>query len=769
MRSVGILNDRRMRWLAAGFAAVMTILVLSGGTLAAQADDKGALQGSDIALSLTEPSTFQIHVKGADIRDVLRMLSEESRKNIVATRDIEGTVTADLYNVTFDEALGVVLEQAGFAYRQKGNVIFIYTQERLQEILQAERKFVSRSFRLAYITATDAEALIAPSLSPAGVIAISPSANIGISTSKTDAGGNAYAANDVLIVTDYEENIDVIEQILADLDVMPQQVLIEATILRATLTEDNALGIDFNLMTGVDFSDLGASTTDLTDLIFGGADIADLPDSGYRQTTKTDFSSAVPAGGLSIGIINDDFSFILRALESITDVTVLANPKLTIINKQRGEVMIGRRDGYLTTTVTDTVATQTVEFLETGTRLIVRPFIARDGFIRLEIHPEDSTGSVSVVGTSVLPSESTTEVTSNILVKDGHTVIIGGLFRERTSAGRSQVPLLGNIPYIGTLWRNTIDSTQREEVIILVTPHILKQANDEAVSAQLRDDVERFRMGLRKGLRWWGRNRLSQTHMRWAREAVNVGDNGTALWNLDMALSLEPKMIQAIRLKEKLTEQAYWADEYRWSAVKYVIPRMMMQELGRPVDMVIPPDRPRSITALPGDVIDRFGLKAEPGEPETIEPSQGYLQELQSLEDEVVPQDTTETQADPEDLADLVEVAEEPVVDEAVAEEQIDSAETVQTESTTELDAEDVVDPTQQQPAETTPEPVEDVTEPAIVEPEASQIIPAEVDESRPQFGDDDLDQIGTEAKTSPESDESEANAGADEDSDESA
>ncbi len=764
MRSVGILNDRHMRWLAAGFAAVMTILLLSGEKLAAQADYKAALEGPDIALSITEPSTFQIHVKGADIRDVLKMLSDQSRKNIVATKEIVGTVTADFYNVTFKEALDGVLEQAGFAYRQKGKIIFIYTQQRLQEILQSERIMVSHTFHLAYITATDAEAFITPSLSLDGRIAISPSANVGITTSKTDAGGNAYAANDVLIVTDYEDKIEVIKQIIEELDVMPQQVLIEATILRATLTEDNALGIDFNLMTGVDFTDLGASTTDLTDLIFGDSDISDLPDSRWRQTSRTDFSGAVPAGGLSIGIINDNFSFILRALESITDVTVLANPKLTIINKQRGEVMIGRRDGYLTTTVTDTVATQTVEFLETGTRLIVRPFIAKDGFIRLEIHPEDSTGSVSVVGTSVLPSESTTEVTSNILVKDGHTVIIGGLFRERTSAGRSQVPVLGNIPYVGALWRNTIDNTQREEVIILITPHILEQANDEAVSAQLKDDVERFRMGLRKGLRWWGRNRLSQTHMRWAREAVNVGDTGTALWNLDMALSLEPKMIQAIRLKEKLTEQAYWADEYRWSAVKYVIPRMMMQELGRPVDMVIPPDRPRSITALPGDVIHKFGLRGEPGEQEPIEPSQGYLQELQSLEDEVVPQETADSQADPEDLANLAEVA-----DEAVADEQIDKAETVQADSATELGAEDVVDPTEQQPTEMTPEPIEEVTEPAAVEPEASQIIPAEVDELRPQFGDDDLDQISTETITSPESDESEANADADEDSDESA
>ncbi len=746
MRSVGILNDRRRRLLAAAFAAIMTILLASGGALAARVEDEAAGQGQDLALALSEPTTFQIHVKGADIRDVLRMLSEESRKNIVATKEIQGTVTADLYNVTFLEALEVVLEQGGFAHRQKGNVIFIYTQVRLDEILKSERVMVSQTFRLAYITASDAESLIIPALSTDGLVAITPSSNVGISTSATDAGGNAYAADDVIIVKDYEENIEIIKQIIEDLDIMPQQVMIEATILRATLTEDNALGIDFNLMCGLDFSDLGASTTNLTDMIFGGNDIANLPDSGWRQTSRTDFSGAVPSGGLSIGVINDNFSFFLRALESITDVNVLANPKLTIINKQRGEVMIGRRDGYLTTTVTDTVATETVQFLETGTRLLVRPFIARDGFIRMEIHPEDSTGSVAVVGTSVLPTEQTTEVTSNILVRDGHTIIIGGLFRERTSAGRGQVPLLGNIPYIGALWRNTIDKTEREEVIILITPHILAQANAEAVSAQLMNDVERFRMGLRKGLRWWGRNRLSQTHMRWARQAANSGHNSTALWNLDMALSLDPKMIQAIRLKEKLTEKAYWADEYRWSAVRYVIPRMMMQELGRPVDMIIPPDRPLSSTALPEDVRNKFGLRPAPSEQEPITPSQGNLQELQSLEDEVVPQDTADTQDEPEGLEDLLEAFDEPVVD-----QQNDTDETV----------------------EETHQEIEDVIEP-LEEPRSSEA-PVDDGDLRPRFTKEDIDiielidRIEAEARITSQSDEQEADGDIVEDSNKSA
>src|SRR5690606_22979737 len=96
-----------------------------------------------------------------------------------------------------------------------------------------------------------------------------------------------------------------------------------------------------------------------------------------------------------------------------------------------------------TTTVTQTSSIQNVEFLETGTQLRFRPYIGDDGYVRIEVHPEDSTGGLTAAN---LPFEQTTEVTTNIIVRDGHTILIGGLFREVTSASRSQVPLVGNVP-----------------------------------------------------------------------------------------------------------------------------------------------------------------------------------------------------------------------------------------------------------------------------------------------------------------------------------
>jgi len=559
--------------------------------------------------------TFDVNFQGTDLRLALRLLSTQGRRNIITTKEVSGTVTADLYGVTFRQALDAVLKSSGFVFQERDNFIYVMTTEQYAAALKAEKTFAVRTLRLVYITAADAKALITPAMSSDGTIAVTPAAAVGIATSASDTGGNSLAIHDTLVIRDYEENLRHIESILREVDVKPEQVLIEATILRATLNETNQLGIDFHALAGIDFERLNSTSAGLEAITKGTLPTVDFPKDAPVAGLGTNFASGVDPGGLSIGFISNTTAFFIRALEGVTDVTVLANPKLLIVNKQRGEVMVGNRDGYLTTTVTETVATQTVEFLETGTRLVVRPFIGKNGLIRMEVHPEDSSGSVAQVGTSVLPAETTTEVTSNVLVRDGHTIVIGGLFRERTTNGRSQIPLLGNIPYLGPLFRRTNDATVREEVIILITPRIIRQEIDEAVSEQIKNDMERFRLGQRKGLRWWGRDRLAQIHMREAKKHLRAGRAASALWDIDMALSLSPRMEEAIRLKERLTEKAFWADESQVSSVKYVIRRMIMNELGKPVERVIPPAKPRDASRLDDDVRRTFGITERPEDP----------------------------------------------------------------------------------------------------------------------------------------------------------
>jgi len=555
---------------------------------------------------------LDLHVQDTDLRQVLRLLSTQGKKNLVATKEVTGKVTADLYNVTFKEALEAVLSASGYVYEEKGGFIYVYTAKQLQTIREAARAMAVKVFNLSFITAADAKVLITPALSKEGSISVTPAAAMGIPSAGDQSGGNTYATADMLVVRDYEDQLRRIAELVREIDVKPEQVLIEATILQATLTEDDALGVEFTALAGIDFESL-SSSSDL-----GSVETGTVSGETFKKPRalfRTEVNSAVPAGGFTFGLISNELSLFIRALESVTDVTVLANPKLLVLNKQRGEVLVGQREGYVTTTFTETTATQSVEFLETGTRLVVRPYIARNGYIRLEIHPEDSSGSVEQIGAFALPKEKTTEMTSNVLIQDGHTIVMGGLFRESTQNGRAQIPVLGNLPYVGALFRRTVDETGREEVIILVTPRIIRQEADEATSEHIKDDTERFRIGQRKGLQWWGRGRLAQAHLRWAKQWLAQGDQSKAMWDLEMALSMSPRIPEAVRLMEHLTNKAYWSDQARYSSIKYVIQQMIMAEMGKPVERIIPPRKPLSAQDVEPDVRKAFGIRQRPEDP----------------------------------------------------------------------------------------------------------------------------------------------------------
>lgn len=522
----------------------------------------GALPEPAPEIAVTHQGRVRLHVDALPLAEVLKLLSIESRRNIVAAPDVTGTVTANLFDVTFEEALGAILMSNGATYRTEGNFIFVETlAKRAERESSTSDRHATRVFPLNHITAKDAESYLTPVLSikgkQEGTITPSTAAGSGLQTGATEAGGDSPAGQDFIIVTTTAERMREVERVLAEIDVRPQQVLIEATILRAELRNDNSLGIDFSVVGGVDLQGLGGQSNAIQDLTLGQlpADRFEL----FNTAAATDFASNVPNGGISIGIIKDHVAMFIRALEEVTDTTVLANPKVLALNKQRGQVIVGRRDGFLTTTVTETQAVQAVEFLETGTQLVFRPFISKDGWIRVELHPEDSVGFVNAQG---LPSEQTTEVTSNVMIRDGETILIGGLFREVTTDARSQVPGLGSIPGIGQLFRSNNDSTVREEVIILITLHVVKDQDAFAgMSAEQREDIERLRVGQRRGLMWHGRERLAQAHYHRAVTAYEEGNLDRALWHLRLATHHNARYLPAIELKEQIEGERQWDDD----------------------------------------------------------------------------------------------------------------------------------------------------------------------------------------------------------------
>lgn len=528
----------------------------------------------DSSVRVSDRGTVDLHVSGTPLADVLRLLSIEGKQNIIASPGVSGSVTASLYDVTFDEALEAVLVPAGAGFRRVGKFVYVYTNEELERLdALASGSAVTRVFPLSYVSAADAATYITDVVGEGGTVRASSEPQAGTESGE-EAYGMSNAGDEFLVVTATPNALQAVADVLAQIDIRPQQVLIEATILRAELTDDNALGIDFSLVGGVDLELLGAASLGIQDLTLG-----QLPQERFERfnaNATTDLTGNVPRGGLTFGVIKDHVAIFVRALEQITNTVVVANPKVLALNKQKGQVIVGQRDGYLTTTITETQATQTVEFLETGTQLRFRPFIGKDGFIRVELHPEDSVGFVSAQG---LPSEQTTEVTTNVIVRDGETILIGGLFREVTTDSRSQVPGIGNVPLLGQLFRSTSEQTTREEVIILLTIQIVKdQDRFAAESHKLLDTIERTRVGIRRGLMWHGRDRTAQRNYREAVEAVNRGDQDDALWHLYLALYNNPIHDDAIRLRQKLTGETVW--DSSGSGHREFLHRLIAQERG---------------------------------------------------------------------------------------------------------------------------------------------------------------------------------------------
>ncbi len=504
-------------------------------------------------VTITDTGLVDVHVRDTEIGAILEMLSYQARTNIVASTSVQGKISANLYGVTLTEALDAILTPNQYGYRQLGKTFFVGTP---QEITAQMPPPLTRLFKLRYITKIEAATAVKALLGPAGSLTVSGSA--GGSGAVKSIVEITEVGSDYLIVTDTPERLTAIEQLLQQIDVRPKQVLIEATILRATLTENNQFGIDFTLLGGVDFLDVSSTSIGSQNLTLGPT-----PPIDFEHTTfnvGTDLTASLrPGGGFSFGIIRNNVAAFVRALEEVTDVVVVANPKIVALNKQEASVQVGRRDGYLTTTVTETAAIQSVEFLETGTQIRFIPCINDDDTVRLEVHPKDSNGGLTAAN---LPFEETTEAHASILVDDGHTILIAGLFRERTISSKSQVPVLGNIPGLGLLFQSATEGTVREEVIILLTVHVLKNTDKEqARYAALLDDVERIRVGSRKGLVGLGRERLAQAFYQEAFCQAERDDLEKALLNVRMALHNNPKHLAALKLKERLLGRRLWDDE----------------------------------------------------------------------------------------------------------------------------------------------------------------------------------------------------------------
>ena len=508
-------------------------------------------EGQDVAVDSL--GQIDITVKDLEITKVLQLLSIQSQRNIVTSRNVSGKVSADLYGVSFHEALDAILTPNGYGYEEKGNFIYVYTAAELEERKNLLRKTETKIVRLNYLSSTDAAAFLTPLLSQNGSITASASPAAGILPSEADAGENSFASPDTLVIRDYEENIEEVTDIIGRLDVRPQQVLIEATILQAALTEQNAFGIDFAVFANFDALDFANPLNAVDNLINGNGPAGD---SG-TALQATPGNTATGASNVKIGLVGSDAAVFLRALDQVTDNTVLARPNILVLNKQKADLLVGQRLGYLSTTVTDTSETQTIEFLDIGTQLTVRPWISDEGTIRLELRPSVSDGTTRLEGGFIIPDQTTQELVTNIIVESGQTVVLGGLFKEDTQVGRSQLPFLGDIPIIGAAFKGQDDLLQRSEVIFMVKTTIMDNTTLTARGDEALKRIEDARIGIRDGMLPFSTDKMVSSYLLKARQAHEAGDDQKALWNVNLALHLSPTSGDALRLKEEITGEEF--------------------------------------------------------------------------------------------------------------------------------------------------------------------------------------------------------------------
>jgi len=567
-RSRGMPGSRRVAFIAtlAALAATGLAAAQSPASAPAAAQVKPT-EGQAVA------ETFTVQFQDTDILQALQMLSMQGRRNIIASKGVTGTVSANLFDVTVMEALDVLMRANDLRMEEAGNFIYVYTREEWDEISRSRLKKVSRNFPLEYLNAKDAGEFISPLLSDVGKVSIVGDVEKGFQPSSTDGGSDSWAFQSMLIVSDYPDNLKSIESLLKEIDTPPAQVVVESTIVSSKVEQLDGFGVDVSIIGNLDIADL-TNPLSGADELFNG-DVGN--DGQVANSMNTAVAGWDRASTMRVGVVSDDVSVFLRMLDSVTDTTVLARPRVMALNRQRAQILIGRRVGYLTSTTTQTATTQSVEFLDSGIKLIFRPFISSDGSIRMELAPSLSDAKIENVADSEgselpVPNEDTSEIVTNVRVKSGQTLVLGGLFKEDTKIERRQVPGLGNIPILGDAFKGYDDELKREEIIFLVTPTIVK----DDVAKVWADEAEEFaaavRIGSREGLLPWSRDSLTTAQNQQALDALAKGDRDLALHHVENSLRLAPIQPEMIRMREELRGGASASEvEYQRSMMRRLL------------------------------------------------------------------------------------------------------------------------------------------------------------------------------------------------------
>ncbi len=460
------------------------------------------LSGKDIPLDAIVID--QLQLKDIDVVDVLKLLSQKSGLNIIAGKNVMGKVSIYLQDVKLKDALRIILDSNDLAYKEEYGILHVMTASDFEARYGCVfgGKIHTRVIHMMHARVQGISSVLEQVKSSAGKIIIDDKSNtviimdsiekvemivdliseIDIPVEVAVFALNYAIAKDLgekiepfltqgvgnikydersnkLIVTDVMDKMDQIRQVVQAFDVKEQQVLIEAKIVQIELTDSYELGVNWQA-------------------VFAGLD--DL-------NVNVDFDSVIDGttepnkGTLSLGTIaNNNYTALVEALKRIGNTNILSSPSILTLNNQEAKILVGSTRPYVTTTTTTpssgpTTTAETINFIDVGVKLYVTPTVHKDGFITMNIRPEVSSvlDELETSGGNAIPIVKTSEAETTVRIKDGVTIVIGGLIEDSESETRKKVPLLGDIPILGAAFRNRDTSTTKTEIAIFLTPRII--------------------------------------------------------------------------------------------------------------------------------------------------------------------------------------------------------------------------------------------------------------------------------------------------------
>ncbi len=406
---------------------------------------------------------LNLNFQEIDVRTVLQIIANQVHFNLVASDTVQGSVTLRLENVPWDQALAIILKSKGLGKRQNGNVLMvaptteIVARERLE--LQSEAQveqlapLQSQYIQINYAKAAEIAELFKQGeknsmLSDRGSVTVDERTN-------------------KILVQDTAVNIDEVLNLVETLDIPVRQVQIETRIVTATEGFSKELGVrwgltDQNSQSGFSGSLEGAQS------IAGGT----IPTLTERLNVNLPVDASAGRIGLNLARLTDGtlLDLELAALESENLGEVVASPRVTTLNQQEAYIETGQEIPYLQSTSSGAAASA---FKKAVLSLRVIPQITPDDRIVLDLHvTQDTVGETTADGNVAI---NTKRLNTQVLVKNGETIVLGGIFQKRLNTDIKKVPILGDLPGIGFLFRSKIKSETKEELLIFVTPKIIKQ------------------------------------------------------------------------------------------------------------------------------------------------------------------------------------------------------------------------------------------------------------------------------------------------------